>query len=99
MIIVAGTLRIPVDRMGEFRPVALATVEATRQEAGCITYSYAFDLEVPGLLRIYEEWESLERLQAHQREPHMAPWRAMLAAIGASGRSLRRYQADSGTPL
>ena len=45
MIIVAGTFRVPEDRLGELMPIARATLDATRREAGCLTYSYAFDVE------------------------------------------------------
>lgn len=55
MIIVAGTLRVPEDRMDELMPLARATVEATREEEGCIVYSFAIDVEDGGLLRIYED--------------------------------------------
>ena len=43
MIIVAGTVRIPADRMDEIRDMARVTLETTRKEDGCIVYSYAFD--------------------------------------------------------
>lgn len=99
MIIVAGSVRIPEERIEDLRPVALATVEATRREAGCLTYSFAFDLKEPGLLRIFEEWESREHLEGHFKQPHMGPWRAKLAEIGATGRSVKSYESDSGTPL
>jgi quinol monooxygenase YgiN len=35
MIIVAGTFRVPADRVDELLPVAAATLAATRREAGC----------------------------------------------------------------
>ena len=99
MIIVAGTLRVPEDRMDELMPVARATVEATREEDGCIVYSFAIDVEDGGLLRIYEEWESRTHLEAHGKQPHMAPWRAKLAEIGATERRLKVYEASGGEPL
>jgi quinol monooxygenase YgiN len=99
MIIVAGTLRVPEDRIDELMPVARATVDATREEDGCIVYSFAVDVEDGGLLRIYEEWESREHLAAHGKQPHMAPWRAKLAEIGATDRNLKVYEAAAGEPL
>ena len=99
MIIVAGTFRVPEDRIDELMPTARATLAATRGEAGCLTYSYAFDVEDHGLVRVHEEWESRPHLEAHFRQPHMGPWRAKLAEIGASGRSLKVYEADQGTPV
>ncbi len=99
MIIVAGTIRVPEDRIEELLPVARATLAATRREAGCLTYSYAFDVEDRGLVRIYEEWESREHLAAHGKQPHMGPWREMLTRIGAKDRNLKRYEAGEGESL
>ena len=99
MIIVAGSIRIPADRVEDLRPVALSMIEATRKEAGCITYAFSFDVKEPGLLRIFEEWERREHLEAHFKTPHMAAWRARLGEIGASGRSVKTYESDGGTPL
>jgi quinol monooxygenase YgiN len=99
MIIVAGTIRIPEDKFDSILAVAQATVSATRREAGCIVYSYARDLQDRGLMRIYEEWESRPHLDAHSAQPHMAPWRDKLAEVGASGRSLKVYEASGGEAL
>ena len=100
MIIVAGTFRVPEDKIEELLPVARETIAATREEAGCIHYFYALDVVDRGVVRIYEEWESLPHLQAHFKQPHMGPWRAKLAEIGASGRKIMRYEtAGAGEPV
>ena len=99
MIIVAGTVRIPADKIEALKPTAEATLLATRKEKGCIVYSYAFDVLDKGLLRIYEEWESLANLQEHLKQPHMGPWRAKLAEIGARDRNIKRFEAGAGEQL
>ena len=99
MIIVAGTIRIPEERIDDIRDVARATLEATRKEAGCVVYSYAFDVVDRGLLRIFEQWESRAHLDAHGKEPHMDPWRAKLKEVGASERSILSYEAGEGIPV
>lgn len=99
MIIVAGTIRVPEDKIEVLLPTARATIAATRKEKGCLVYSYAFDVEDRGLVRIYEEWESRVDLEAHFNQPHMGPWRQKLVEVGASGRSLKVYEADAGTPV
>ncbi len=99
MIIVAGTVRIPEDKFDSIQDVARATMKATRKEAGCIVYSYARDLQDRGLLRIYEEWDSRAHLDAHSKQPHMAPWRDKLAEVGAHGRDLKVYEASGGEAL
>ena len=99
MIIVAGTIRIPENKIAALLPTAEATLLATRKEKGCIVYSYAFDVLDKGLLRIYEQWESLANLQEHFKQPHMGPWRAKLAEIGASDRNIKRFEAGPGEQL
>jgi quinol monooxygenase YgiN len=99
MIIVAGTFRVPEEKIDELLPLARATLAATRKEAGCLSYSYAFDVEDRGLVRVYEEWASRAHLDAHLKQPHMGPWRAKLAAIGAHGRNLKAYETTAGEPV
>ena len=99
MIIVAGTFRVPEDRIDELMPIARATLEASRKEAGCLVYSYAFDVEDRGLIHVYEEWESRAHLEAHFAQPHMGPWRAKAAEVGAHSRDIKIYDATGGDPI
>ncbi|MGQ7792408.1 putative quinol monooxygenase [Faunimonas sp. B44] len=99
MIIVAGSIRVPDDRIYDLMPAMHDVIAATRREPGCITYSYAFDVEDRGLVRIFEEWESRTELEAHFRQPHMGPWRLKLVEVGARGRSLSIYEAAPGEPI
>ena len=96
MIIVAGTIRIDPDKANAFLPHAQKMLAATRKEDGCRVYSYAFDVEDAGLVRIYEEWDSRRHLEAHFKVPHMADWRAALEAIGAHSRAIKAYESEGG---
>ena len=99
MIIVAGTFRVPEDRIEALMPLARATLAASRDEEGCIAYSYAFDVEDRGLVRVFEQWKSRADLDRHFKQPHMGPWRAKLAEIGTSSRDLMAYEVDSGEAI
>ena len=99
MIIVAGTIRIDPDKTEAFLPHAKSMLTATREEAGCRVYSYAFDVEEAGLVRIYEEWDSRAHLEAHFKVPHMADWRAALAEIGAHSRAIKAYESEGGEAI
>lgn len=81
MIVVAGILRLTPEGLAAVREVARATVTTTNAEAGCILYSFAEDLVEPGLVRIYEEWDSREALGAHGVAPHMTVWRDALKTV------------------
>jgi len=93
MITVSGHFRLPEGTQDAFLPHARRMLAATRQEEGCLLYSYAFDVEDPHLIRVYEEWESWQHLAAHAQAPHMAIWRAALGEIGTYERSIKAFEA------
>lgn len=99
MIIVAGILRVPAERVEEILPLARDTIAATRAEEGCITYSYALDAMEPGLIRIFERWASQADLDRHAKAPHMDPWRAKLREVGVLERDIVSYEVGEGTPV
>ena len=99
MIIVAGTIRVPPENLDKLRPHAAAVIRATRAEAGCVVYSFAEDLLDPGLIRIFEIWESRADLDRHGMTPHMEPWRAAVQAHGVTGRDIQVYPAEPGEPI
>jgi quinol monooxygenase YgiN len=93
-LIVAGTVRVPPDKLEDFRPHMLAMLTASRAEDGCLEYSYAQDVAEPGLIRVYEAWRDQAALDAHFQTPHMAAWRAAWPAFGVGERRLKLYEAD-----
>ena len=99
MIIVAGTARIPPENLARWRDAAKVVIAATRMEAGCRVYSFAEDIVEPGLVRIFEIWETRAALDAHGATPHIAVWRSVLAEIAAFDRELKTYEAAEGKPL
>lgn len=88
MIIVSGTLRLLAEDLPKIRVAAATVIAATRAEAGCIVYAFAEDLLEPGLIRIYEEWESREALSEHGRSAHIATWQETLRTVTVLGRDL-----------
>ena len=94
-ILIAGTVRVPPDHLPRFKPHMAKMLAASRAEDGCITYSYAIDVEDPGLVRIFEIWRDQAALEAHARSAHMAEWRATWPEFGVSDRRLSLYEAAS----
>jgi quinol monooxygenase YgiN len=94
-LVVAGTFRIPAERLDAFRPHMLTMLAASRAEAGCIQYSYAEDVAEPGLIRVFEAWTSQAALDAHKQAAHMASWRAAWPEFGVSDRALMAYEVAS----
>lgn len=97
-VIIAGTVRAPLENIERFRPHMLAMVAASRAEDGCIEYSYGFDVADPGLIRVFEVWRDQAAIDAHFNSPHMAAWRAVWPDFNITDRRLFTYQADEGSP-
>jgi quinol monooxygenase YgiN len=91
-LIIAGTVRVPPENLDAFRPHMEAMLTASRAEDGCLTYSYAVDVQDPGLIRVFEAWRDQAAVDAHLKAPHMAQWRAAWPVLGVSDRRLSLYE-------
>lgn len=98
-ILIAGTVRVPPENLDAFRPHMEAMLTASRAEDGCLTYSYAVDVQDPGLIRVFEAWRDQAAIDAHLKAPHMATWRAAWPPLGVSDRRLSLYEVASERPL
>ncbi len=99
MIIIIGTVRLPVASLDQARAAMRAMIEATRREDGCVSYAFAEDVLDPGLIHISEEWRDRDALKAHGASGHMATWRAAGAALQITDRNLSLYAAGQPEPL
>lgn len=91
VIILSGYVSLPPENMERARPHLQAMAEASRGEAGCISYSMAFDVNVPGRINIFEVFESAEALAVHRASSHMATWRASWPDLGIGDRNMWQY--------
>lgn len=94
-LVIAGTIRVPPEKLEAFRPHMLVMLEASRAEDGCLVYSYAEDVAEPGLIRVFEAWRDQAALDAHFQAPHLAAWRAVWPEFGVSDRRLIAYEVAS----
>ena len=54
MIIVEGFVQLAPGEISRFRRAAVEMLRETRNEAGCLTYAFATDLDDPETVRIVE---------------------------------------------
>ena len=99
MLIIAGTIQIDPSKQDAVTPAALEVMKATRAESGCISYTFSTDLGEPGLIHVFEEWESQEALDAHFKTPHMATFQQAMAGFGIRSMKIQRYEVASVSPL
>lgn len=50
----------------------------SRREEGCTSYELSRQLDDPNVVLLYELWETESALDAHNRTPHLAAFRARL---------------------
>lgn len=98
-LVIAGTVRIPPENLGRFKPHMEKMLAASRAEDGCLVYSYAEDVAEPGLIRVFEAWRDQAALDAHFQTAHMADWRAAWPQFGVSDRRLSLYEIAAERPL
>ena len=94
-ILIAGTVRVPPENLEQFRPHMDAMLAGSRAEDGCLAYSYAVDVQDPGLIRVFEAWRDQAAIDAHFLTPHMAAWRSQWPNFGVSDRRLFAYETAS----
>lgn len=99
MLAIAGTIQIDPAKQDEATPAAIEMMEATHAEPGNISYTFSASLSEPGLIHVFEEWESQEALDEHFKAPHMAKFQKAMGGFGIRGMKVQRYEIASVGPL
>lgn len=69
-------------------------IRATREEVGCLDYSFAVDLIDPDVMRIAERWVDPAALDEHFSIPRVAAFNRTLSNAGITGVSVRAHGAS-----
>ena len=98
-ILIAGTVRVPPEKLESLKPHMLAMLEASRAEDGCFDYSYADDILDSGLIHVTELWRDQPALDRHFASNHIAQWRAEWPRLGIGDRNLKVYDVGEARPI
>jgi len=99
MLIVAGEIVVEAGAIEKVRDALRTVEEATRAEPGCITYAFSVDVSDPGMVRIFERWESQEALRSHLQMPHMAEFGQAVGAVQPKSVNVQAYEIAREVPL
>ena len=99
MLLIAGTVRVPADKIEAARAAIATMIAETRKEDGCLSYAFAQDLLDLGLIHISETWRDGAALKAHGASAHMAEWIEAAKGFGIGERTLKLYRTDEGTAI
>ncbi|NND67426.1 MAG: hypothetical protein HKN19_07560 [Halioglobus sp.] len=79
---------------------AISTMEtASREEAGCLDYTFSVELNDSAAVRITEKWQTLDDLKAHFETTHMAEFQAIMGASPPESMEVHFYEVNEISPF
>lgn len=99
MLVLAGSVRIDPERRDHVVGAAVEVMQQTRTQPGCISFVVSADLEDPGVLHVFQEWETAESFDRHLREPGVEGVRQQLGSLGVREIAVQRYAILSVGPI
>lgn len=92
MIIIAVQFNVAAGKAGAFIQEAKPLIEATRGEAGCVSYVLHQDIKNPEQLLLIEHWQDQASLDVHMRSPHYTKILPKLGAFYTAPPTIHLYQ-------
>jgi quinol monooxygenase YgiN len=99
MLIVAGTMEVAPERREEFIAGREAGMRRSQAEPGCIEYVFTADPLVPGLVHLFERWESKEHLATHLEGIRSAEQPAGADAVPVLSAEVLQYEISAVGPV
>ncbi|WP_276258403.1 putative quinol monooxygenase [Haloglomus litoreum] len=92
---------IPIDPDSRETAVEAATelAQHSREEAGVIDYRVALDVEDDTTLRIFEQYEDEDALNAHMNSDHYGSFESRVPGFAAGAPELHRFDVSEKTQL
>lgn len=95
MIVIFGTMAFTKQTFAQAREAASRLTVGSRKERGCLVYRFSEDISDVCVLNFYEEWESLEALEAHKATPHNLEFKQVLERLSPTSRRVKTYHVDT----
>lgn len=95
MHLVVAVLVSKPDKNEELAGLLRELAAASRGDAGCLSYTFARDLDDPNVFRSFETWESKEAAEAHMQTPHIAAALAAAPSLVAAELEITEYAVSS----
>ena len=99
MLVLAGSVRIDPAKRNDGVEATIEVMQESRKLPGCISFVLAADLEDPGVLHVFQEWESPEALNRHLTGPRVEAVRLQLGSLGVCEIAVQRYSISSVGPI
>ena len=93
MVIVAGTVEVPPNRLDDAIALSLEHVRRSRIEPGCLSHAVFQDVEEANRLFFFERWADRKALEAHFTVPEARAFAQSLASLSLSTPEIAIYDA------
>jgi quinol monooxygenase YgiN len=98
-VIISGKFKLDPAKRDTFMEAATPLMDATRAEDGCIEYVFTRDTHDDGMVRLFEKWDSADRLGPHMEMPHIGEFFTIAATLGDIDQTITMYEVTDETPL
>jgi quinol monooxygenase YgiN len=92
VLVVIATLAGKPERRAEIVAALGRAAASSRGDAGCLSYSFAQDVEDPDRFVSVETWEDKDSLDAHFTQPHLAELFGVLGDALAGPADIKTYE-------
>ena len=99
MIVMHATMPIDPDSREAALELVRDLAETSREEDGVIDYRVATDAEDPNTVRVFEQYEDDDAVEAHMGSDHFRSFQDEIAAHLAGEPTLYRFDVESKTQL
>lgn len=95
MLVIAGTFTVDPSDRDAFLEAAKAVMAETLKEDGCHAYVFSPDITDPGVVRLFEKWDSEDKLGPHLKTDHIKAFGRALKDLKVTGRDITMYEVAS----
>ncbi|HEY9091404.1 putative quinol monooxygenase [Parasphingorhabdus sp.] len=74
-------------------------IDGALSQNGCLRYSWAADLNLPGRILVFEEWTDEDSLARHFKGDHYSGMRDHIADFGLIDSTSAKYRVDAESPV
>ena len=99
MLVIAGPVRIDPAKRDEVIEAAIDVMREARKLPGCISFVFSADIEDPGVLHVFQEWESPEAFESHLTTLRIEAAQLQLGSLGVRDIAVHRYAIQSVGPI
>jgi quinol monooxygenase YgiN len=97
MILMHAEMPVATEHREQSLDLCEELAEASRAEAGVVDYRVTTDVEAPDTIRVIEQYEDDDAVEAHMSSGHFESFQAAIASHLAGEPELYRFEVDSKT--